>query len=133
MHLLITSFISFLFLLNPIAKDEYFPTQENTECLSKSSSEWGTYGVACHKSDNSYRINLKNSCTVNIDAKVAVQEKTNRWRTFNRNNLAPGDSISGYACEGTGKYVFWTKTAGDKTVVFPTDEEIQLEFSTEKK
>jgi hypothetical protein len=71
-------------------------------------------------------------CAENIDVKVAVQERTMRWRTFSQNNMAPGDSISGYACTGTGKYIFWSRTAGDKTVVFPTDEEIEKEYSPSK-
>ena len=101
-------------------------------CLQKSSFQWGSNCSACYNSTKSYRINLKNVCTGKIDVKVAVQERTNRWRTFNLNNMAPGDTISGYACEGTGKYVFWARVAGDNTIVFPTDEEISKDFGTAK-
>ncbi len=100
-----------------------------SQCLKKSSSEWASTCGSCYNSSNSYRINLKNVCTENLDVKVAVQERTKRWRTFSQNNLAPGDTISSYACEGTGKYVFWNRKAGDKSIVFPTDEEIEKEFA----
>ncbi len=100
-----------------------------SQCLKKSSSEWAGNCGSCYNSSKSYRINLKNVCTENLDVKVAVQERSKRWRTFSQNNLAPGDTISSYACEGTGKYVFWNRKAGDKSIVFPTDDEIEKEFS----
>lgn len=103
------------------------------QCLKKSSSEWASNCGACYNSSKSYRVNLKNVCSNNLDVKIAVQERTRRWRTFSQNNLAPGDTVSSYACEGTGKYVFWNRIAGDKTIVFPTDEEIEKEFSEQKK
>ena len=99
------------------------------QCLKKSSSEWASNCGSCYNSSKSYRINLKNVCSESQDVKVAVQERSKRWRTFTQNNLAPGDTISSYACEGTGKYVFWNRKAGDKTIVFPTDEEIEKEFA----
>lgn len=107
---------------NPV-KDKY------AECLKKSSSAWGSNCGSCYNSAKSYRINLKNACDDKIDVKVAVQERSNRWRTFNKNNMMPGDSISSYACEGTGKYVFWTRRAGDNTITFPTEDEIDKEFA----
>jgi len=112
-----------------IATPAVIPGQEEEECLKKSSSQWGSNCGACYNSSKSYRINLANLCDRSIDVKLAVQEKTLKWRTFNVNNLAPGDTISGYACEGTGKYVSWSRTAGDRTIIFPTDEEIEKEFS----
>jgi len=111
--------------LKSFAQDN--PTEK---CLKKTSSEWASTCASCYNSTKSYRVNLQNICNETLDVKVAVQEKSNRWKTFNQNNLAPNDSISSYACEGTGKYVFWTRKAGDKTIVFPTDEEIMKEYST---
>jgi hypothetical protein len=111
---------------------EFNKTPNENECLKKTSSEWGSNCAACYNSTNSYRVNLKNICDAPIDIKVAVQEKTARWRTFNLNNMAPGDSISAYACNGTGKYIFWSRKAGDKTVTFPTDEEIAIEYPAAK-
>lgn len=127
------SFIAILvlFLLqfgNPVVNLQN-PEDPLSKCLQKSSSEWASNCGSCYNSSKSYRVNLKNVCKDNLDVKVAVQERSRRWRTFTQNNMAPGDSISSYACEGTGKYVFWNRVAGDKTIVFPTDEEIEKEFS----
>lgn len=122
-----------LFLVSPgSTKFDNGPLQEGDRCIEKSSSEWGSNCGSCYNSTNSYRVNIKNICSEPVDVKLAVQEKTSRWRIFNLNDLAPGDSLSGYACEGTGKYIFWSRNAGDKSVVFPTDEEIELEFSADK-
>jgi hypothetical protein len=123
-------FILALFAGDPVQPTGNFQEDPTAQCLKKTSSEWGSTCGSCYNSTKSYRVNLKNVCTDNLDVKVAVQERANRWRTFNQNNLAPGDSISSYACEGTGKYIFWTRKTGDKTIVFPTDEEINKEFST---
>ncbi|MBL0343218.1 MAG: hypothetical protein IPP71_21585 [Bacteroidetes bacterium] len=128
------SIISFLAVtLSVSAQNESAaPKDKYAECLAKSSSAWGSNCGSCYNSAKSYRINLKNVCDEKIDVKVAVQERSNRWRTFNQNNMIPGDSLSGYACEGTGKYVFWTRKAGDNTIVFPTEDEIDKEFNKQK-
>ena len=97
-----------------------------SECLTKKSSVWGEKCSQCMNYNDSYRVNLINVCKDTIDVKVAVQENTKRWRTFLRSNLAPSDSVSAYACIGTGKYIYWAKKAGDKAVSFPTDEVINL-------
>jgi hypothetical protein len=120
---------AFLLGGNPEQKSPVSAFQGTEQCLTKSSSEWGSPCGSCYSSSKSYRINLRNTCNAPIDVKLAVQEKSNRWRTFILNNMAPGDSISGYACEGTGKYVYWTRSAGDRTILFPTDEEIGKEFT----
>lgn len=96
-----------------------------SECLKKTSSAWGTKCSQCTSYENTYRVNLKNICKDTIEAKVAVREKSNRWRIFFNKQLAPGDSISGYACDGLGKYIFWARKAGDNSIVMPTDEEVQ--------
>ncbi|HEX5001877.1 MAG TPA: hypothetical protein VFW78_05240 [Bacteroidia bacterium] len=110
-----------------------FGNQEDlSTCLQKSSSVWGSNCGSCYSYSRSYRINLKNVCTETLDVKVAVQEKSMRWRTYNQINMAPGDTISAYACEGTGKYMFWAKRTGDNTILFPSDQEIDQEFSKAK-
>lgn len=103
-------------------------TSDYSECLKKMSSRWGEKCQQCYNFDNSYRVNLANICKDMLDVKVAVQENTKRWRTFLKSNLAPNDSISAYACVGTGKYIFWARKVGDKSVSFPTDEEINLKY-----
>ena len=130
MPLITIIFILTLFSGDPVQPAEILQEDPTAQCLKKTSSEWGSNCGSCYNSTKSYRVNLQNVCKENIDVKVAVQERANRWRTFNQNNLAPGDSFSSYACEGTGKYVFWTRKAGDKTIVFPTDDEINKEFSS---
>ncbi len=132
-HLLLISIITSLSFWNPLPLSTLNDQDDPyAECLKKSSSEWGSNCGSCYNSSKSYRINLKNVCKESLDVKVAVQERTMRWKTFNQLNMAPGDSISGYACEGTGKYVFWTRKAGDKTIVFPTDAEIEQQFTPGK-
>ena len=133
MPLIAIIFILALFSGEPVQPTSMFQEDTTAQCLKKTSSEWGSTCGSCYNSTKSYRVNLQNVCTEKLDVKVAVQERSNRWRTFNQNNLAPGDSISSYACEGTGKYVFWTRKAGDKTIVFPTDDEIEKEFATMSK
>ena len=135
MQVLFATMLTMLFLFNgqPHFKSEIKQDDPLSRCLEKSSFSWGSNCSACYNSTKSYRINLKNVCGENVDVKVAVQERTNRWRTFNLNNMAPGDTISSYACEGTGKYVFWTRKAGDKTIIFPTDQEIETDFGAVKK
>ena len=103
--------------------------EDLSACLQKSSSVWGSNCGSCYSYTKSYRINLKNVCTETLDVKVAVQEKSMRWRTYNQLNMSPGDTISAYACEGTGKYMFWAKRTGDNSILFPSDQEIDREFS----
>lgn len=105
---------------------------DQNECLIKTSSEWGSNCSACMNSKDSYRVNLKNSCETNLDVVVAVKEKSNRWRTFRVNNLAPGDSVSAYACDGAGKYTYWARNSGDNKTILPTDDEIQIEMNEKK-
>ncbi len=101
----------------------------DTACLTKTSSEWASDCELCLNDSKSYRVNLQNICERHIDVRLAVQEKTLRWKIFNFNNLAPGDTLSGYACEGTGKYVFWTRTANDASIMFPSENEIESQFN----
>jgi hypothetical protein len=32
--------------------------------------------------------------------------------------------MSAYACEGSGKYLYWVRRANDSEIVLPTDREI---------
>lgn len=131
---LFTYLFFFMVAMNalPVAGQTSNQDDKYAECLKKSNSNWGSNCGSCYNSSKSYRINMKNVCEEKLDIKLAVQERSMRWKTFNQNNMMPGDSISGYACEGTGKYVFWTRKAGDNTVVFPTDEEVEKEFTPQK-
>ncbi|MEO5571197.1 MAG: hypothetical protein ABIT08_11330 [Bacteroidia bacterium] len=100
-----------------------------SNCLKKTSSKWADNCQQCFSAANTYRVYLTNVCDENLDVKIGVQETTKKWRTFMRTNLAPKDSVSAYACVGTGKYIFWARKAGDKEIIFPTDEEINLKYT----
>lgn len=102
---------------------------EYSNCLKKTSSKWASNCSQCPNNANTYRVNLTNVCKETLDVKVAVQEKTKKWRTFILLNVPPSDSVSAYACSGTGKYVFWARKASDNEIVFPTDDEINLQFA----
>lgn len=98
-------------------------------CLVKYRSEWYKPCSQCLDYSKSYRAYFKNTCKEQLDVKVAAQETDKRWRTFSRLNMAPGDSIVAYACKGTGKHMMWVRKAGDQVIVFPTDEEINQQYS----
>src|SRR5688500_8453099 len=99
-------FLSLLLLFGfttPLETGIINPEQEDyATCLAKSSSAWASTCGSCINSSKTYRINLKNVCDEKLDVKLAVQERSMQWKTYNLNNMAPGDTISGYACEGTG-------------------------------
>ncbi len=100
-----------------------------SNCLKKTSSKWADNCQQCFSSSNTYRVYLTNICKDTLDVKIGVQENTKKWRTFVRTNLTPADSVTGYACVGTGKYIFWARKAGNKEIIFPADEEINLKYA----
>jgi hypothetical protein len=124
----IIMFLSFLFSSTLLYSQETEQGDAYSNCLKKTSSKWADNCQQCFSSANTYRVYLKNICKENLDVKIGVQETTKKWRTFMRTNLAPDDSVSAYACVGTGKYIFWARKAGDKEVIFPTDEQINLKY-----
>jgi hypothetical protein len=100
-------------------------TVDYSECLVKVHSTWSSPIDLCPYPDNTYRVFLKNVCADTIESKVCVREKANRWRIFHFRWIAPGDSVSAYACHGTGRYLHFTRKAGDYSVILPEDNEIQ--------
>ncbi len=98
------------------------------ECIKKTSSEWGGDCIQCPVKKDTYRVFLKNNCSESVDVKIAVMETIGRFRTFTFSSVLPNDSVSGYACTGNGKYFFWAKKTGDKSLLFPDDEEIQRDY-----
>ena len=111
--------------------------QSYSDCLVKTSSKWGAPCDKCEsytegfKRDFSgtYQIELKNVCKDVIEVKVAVQEKNGTWRTFPIKALGPEESLSAFACEGSGKYLYWVRRANDTEIILPTDREIITEYS----
>ena len=103
--------------------------QTNNEgCIVKVNSEWAIPVGNCINSNNTYKAYFVNQCEKSVDIKLAIQEKSNRWRVFNHLNIAPGDTVSGHACDGTGKFVTWSRPSGNKSIVFPTDDEINRDY-----
>lgn len=97
-------------------------------CIKKYNSAWGEECKQCTSYNNSYKVFLRNTCDEKVDVKVAVQEVDKRWKTFTHNEMAPNDTMIAYACNGKGKYLYWARKAGDKSVDFPTDAQINTEF-----
>lgn len=110
--------------------------QDGTDCMVKTGSKWGAPCEKCehytegYKRDFSgtYQVQLRNTCSVIIEVKVAVQEKNGEWRTFPIKALAPQETFDAYACQGTGKYVYWARKANDTEVLLPSDQEIISEY-----
>jgi len=106
--------------------------QSYADCLVKTQSRWGAPCENCfnytegYKRDFSgtYQLDLRNSCRDLIEVKVAVQEKNGTWRTFPVRALGPEESMSAYACEGSGKYLYWVRRANDTEIVLPSDRDI---------
>lgn len=95
-----------------------------SDCIKKTTFQWGSECKTCATTSKTYRVWFKNECSDTVAVKIAVQENHKRWKTFTRPQLMPGDSISGFACVGTGKYQYWAKKFNDNTIAFPSDEEI---------
>ncbi|MBK7855091.1 MAG: hypothetical protein IPJ79_09455 [Bacteroidetes bacterium] len=104
-------------------------TKDYTECLKKTEFKWGGVCKGCTESRKTYKVKFVNACGENLSVKLAVQENHKRWKTYSRQILLPNDTISGFACVGTGKYLYWAKRADDNTVDLPTDEEINTQFA----
>ncbi len=112
--------------------------QSYADCIVKSESKWG---APCEKCENyregfkrdfagTYQIELKNVCPETVEVKVAVQEKNGVWRTFPVKVLVPQESMSAFACQGTGKYLYWVRRLDDGEIILPSDQEILSEYRT---
>ncbi len=104
--------------------------QSYTDCLEKYRSAWGEDCSQCATWKDSYVVYLKNTCNQSIDVMICVQESNMKWRRFQHNGMAPGDSLRAYACKSnSGKYLKWGRRAGDESVVFPSIEEVNKEYT----
>lgn len=110
--------------------------QSYADCVVKATSSWGQPCPKCesytdtHKRDYSgvYQIGLKNACNETVELKVAMQEDNGTWRTFPIKALAAGDTMTAFACNGTGKYLYWVRRLNDTEILLPTDQEILTEY-----
>jgi hypothetical protein len=108
-----------------------------SDCLMKNSSRWGAPCEHCQsyvdgfKRDFSgtFQVEFKNACREVIEVKVAVQEKNGTWRAFPVRALGPDESMSAFACDASGKYLYWVRRANDTEIILPTDREIILAYS----
>jgi hypothetical protein len=106
----------------------FLEEEDLAKYIVKYKSEWGKSCLQCMESKGTYRVYLKNTYTEKLDIKVGVQEKDKRWRIFQRLNFSPNDTIVGYACKGTGKYMVWTKLSSDSSTELPSDGEINAQY-----
>lgn len=112
--------------------------QSYADCLTKTASKWGAVCEKCeyykdhYKRDYSgtYQIDLQNACSDMVEVKVAMQEKNGIWRTFPIRALGPKETMSAYACQGTGKYMYWVRRVNDTEILLPSDQEILTEYRT---
>lgn len=122
-RILLTS--AFLFFCH--SRTAWSQTSEEN-CIVKVKYEWSVPVGSCMISNNSYKAYFVNQCQQTLDIKLAIQEKSMRWKTFNHLSIAPGDTVVGFACEGTGKYVTWHRPTGNKTIIFPSDDQINRDY-----
>ncbi|MBS1939124.1 MAG: hypothetical protein JSS84_15085 [Bacteroidetes bacterium] len=116
-------------LLSPImalAQDQSY-----ADCIAKAGSTWGKPCDKCetyngYKRDFSgvYQVQLRNICGEVLEVKVAMEEANGTWRTFPVKALAGGDTLSAFACHGTGKFLYWARRVNDTEIILPTDGQI---------
>ena len=116
--------VALLFVIYPVHSKE----RDWTECLEKYDSKWGKECANFMVAKDTYVVSLRNICSEKIDCMVCVQEKYKRWRCYTQLNLAPKDTIYGYACKGAGRYLYWVKQAGDGAT-FPTVNEVNSTYA----
>jgi hypothetical protein len=118
----------FLTLVAIVSFSARLQEDDLTKCFVKVKHEWSKPCAQCADYKKSYRVYFRNNCAEKLDVKCAAQEIDLRWRTFSRLSVAPGDTVTAYACKGTGKYLYWVRPAGDESQPFLSDEEINLQF-----
>lgn len=101
---------------------------EYTECLKKYDSKWGDPCQDCKTWKDSYTVKLKNECNEKLDVMICVQEIDKSWKRFMFTGMPPKDTMSAYACHGTGRYLKWAKKTGDNSFQFPTIDQVNKEY-----
>ena len=125
-----------VFLVSLLASASFGQDRDYSECVIKEKTAWG---VKCEKCeyykdsyvrsyDETFVLTLKNVCTEAVELKVAMQEKSGKWRTFPVKFLQHNESFDAYACKGSGRYLYWVRRADDTELLLPTDSEILSEY-----
>lgn len=110
--------------------------QNYANCVVKTSSRWGDVCEKCEmykeqfKRDyaGTYQVDLQNTCSETVELKVAVQEKNGSWRTFPVKTLKAQEKMTAFACQGSGKYLYWVRRLNDTEIVLPSDQAIITEY-----
>ena len=109
------------------------------DCLVKTNTKWGAVCEKCEFYTEGYKrdysgtlqIEMKNSCSVMVEVKMAVEEKNGSWRTFPIRVLEPQESLSAFACHGSGKYLYWVRRVDDTEIILPSDKEILTAYAAQ--
>lgn len=126
--ILLSLLITVAFAFAP-SKNEINPQEvEWNDCLTKYASAWGEDCLKCQFKKDTYKVKLKNTCTDALDVVVCVQEDDKKWKYFAFNGVAPRDSVIGYACKGTGKYLKFVRKAGNKEIILPTADQVNAQY-----
>ncbi len=132
MQMMRTITLSLLFLSAFVLRAQ---DRDYNDCVVKATSEWGRPCEKCehysegYKRDFSgtYQVTLRNTCNETVELKVAMQEKNGTWRTFPIKAIAANETMTAFACQGTGKYLYWVRRLNDVEIVLPSDREIITE------
>src|ERR1035438_6608935 len=95
-----------------------------TDCLVKVKSRFGETCSLCGNSPDTYVVYIKSSCSKKLDVMIGVQEASQWWRLSTFLGVNSSDSLRAYACKGTGKFLRWAREAGDQSISFPTQAEV---------
>jgi hypothetical protein len=99
-------------------------SSDTSDCLQKVKSVQGEKCGDCNDFKNSYTVYFVNVCDDTLDIKVAVQNLNKTWKIFEKENMAPHDTLVAWSCEGSGKFLKWVKKSGDRNTIFPTNMDI---------
>lgn len=117
---------AFLFLATLFS----FTPQEDdiNTCLKKVDSSWGKACDECTYNNDIYKVYYINTCDFAIDAVISLQGSKKIWKTNYFENVQPNDTMYAFNCHGTGKILKWVRKAGDKSIILPTDAEINAAY-----
>ena len=110
--------------------------QDLTNALEKIDAKWGETCDKCEyykgyerSFEDTYTVFFRNTSNIIIDVQVAVQEKNLAWRIYQFRGIHPLDELSTYACQGTGKYLYWVKKENDPELIFPSEEKVNNNYN----